>query len=118
MRRRSGWLPPTARADTRSGFGVPQGRIGTLNNGTTSNGSTNGRDTLTFTVAGTGGIPFGAAAVSLNVTAVNTTNGQGTGYVTVYPCLGGKPDVSNLNFSTGQVVPNAVIVPVDANGNI
>ena len=53
-------------------------------------------------------------AVSLNVTAVGPV---GAGYVTVYPC-GARPNASNLNFVAGQTVPNAVITPVSANGEV
>ena len=60
----------------------------------------------------------GVSAVSLNVTAVDAQVGNEGGYVTVYPCLSGKPNVSNLNFVNTQTIPNAVIVPVDNNGNI
>ncbi|NDE80637.1 MAG: hypothetical protein EB037_06915, partial [Actinobacteria bacterium] len=59
----------------------------------------------------------GIGAVSLNVTAVNTTANQFGGYVTTYPC-GSLPDVSSLNFVSNQIVPNAVIAPLSANGTI
>jgi hypothetical protein len=36
----------------------------------------------------------------------------------VYPCDSGRPNVSNINFTNRQTIPNAVIVPVDTNGNI
>ena len=107
----AGFYPvnPVRVADTRTGSGTAQGRIG--------NGDEGG-DPMVFNLNGVGGVPAGAGAVSLNVTAVNTEIARGTGYVSVYPCLSGRPNVSNLNFTTGQTVPNAVIVPVDANGNI
>jgi hypothetical protein len=59
----------------------------------------------------------GIGAVSINVTAVNTTANQFGGYVTTYPC-GTIPDVSSLNFVSNQIVPNAVIAPLSANGTI
>jgi hypothetical protein len=43
--------------------------------------------------------------------------GDEGGFVTVYPC-GTRPDVSNLNFTNGQTVPNAVITPVSAQGKV
>jgi hypothetical protein len=46
-------------------------------------------------------------AVSLNVTV---TDPVGPGFVTVYPC-GERPLASNVNFTSGQTVPNAVITP-------
>jgi hypothetical protein len=98
-------------ADTRNNTGG----VGTTKIG---NGA-NGGNPLTFRVLGTGNIPStGVAAVSLNVTAVGTQVGSEGGYISVYPCANGQPDVSNLNFVNDQTVPNAVIVPVDTNGNI
>lgn len=59
----------------------------------------------------------GVGAVSLNVTATSTTADKFGGYVTVYPC-GTLPNASNLNFVSGQTVPNAVIAPVSASGEV
>jgi hypothetical protein len=59
----------------------------------------------------------GIGAVSLNVTATGTTADEFGGYVTVYPC-GSLPNASNLNFASGQTVPNAVIAPVSASGEV
>ena len=70
---------------------------------------------LRVRVTNTAGVPAtGVGAVSLNVTVVNPV---GTGFVTVYPC-GDLPPTSSLNYTTGQTVPNAVIAPVSANGEI
>ena len=70
---------------------------------------------LKVKVAGVGGVPLtNVGAVSLNVTAVGPA---GAGFITVYPC-GTRPNASNLNFVAGQTVPNAVIAPVSANGEI
>ena len=52
---------------------------------------------------------LGVGAVSLNVTVVRS--GWEAEYVTVFPC-GDRPTASNLNYTAGQVVPNAVIAPV------
>ncbi len=66
-----------------------------------------------------GGLPgSGIGAVALNVTAANGEDPNiGGGYVTVYPC-GTRPDASNLNFTAGQTIPNAVIAPVSPTGDI
>ena len=54
----------------------------------------------------------------MNVTVVDGENPTtGGGYVTVYPC-GKRPDASNLNFTSGQTIPNSVLAPVSANGTI
>ena len=54
------------------------------------------------------------SAVSLNVTAVDPVL---PGFVTVYPC-GVLPVAANVNYVAGQVVPNAVIAPVSAAGEV
>jgi hypothetical protein len=59
----------------------------------------------------------GVGAVSLNITATGTTTDDFGGYVTVYPC-GNRPNASSLNFVSGQTVPNAVIAPVSASGEV
>jgi len=59
------------------------------------------------------GIPAtGVAAAVLNVTATGATAGS---YLTVYPMGASQPLASNLNFLTGQTVPNRVIVKVGTN---
>ncbi|NDA77260.1 MAG: hypothetical protein EBY07_05555, partial [Actinobacteria bacterium] len=82
-----------------------------LNSNGTFSGTALTEGTYTFVVQASN-------AVSLNVTAVDAQVGDEGGYVTVYPCLTGRPVVSNLNFTNRQTIPNAVIVPVDNNGNI
>ena len=74
-----------------------------------------GATELRVKVTAIAGVPSaGVAALSLNVTAVDPV---GTGYVTVYPC-GTRPGVSNLNYTAGQIVANAVITPISATGDI
>ena len=71
---------------------------------------------LRVKVAGVSGVPdTGAAAVALNVTAVDPS---GAGYVTVYPCNDTRPFVSNVNYSGPGVYPNAVITPLSADGEV
>ena len=74
---------------------------------------------LEVSLLGKGGLPAtGVAAVSLNVTVTEGENpAVGGGFVTVFPC-GVRPDASNLNFTAGQTVPNAVIAPVSAGGTV
>ena len=72
-------------------------------------------DVFEFTVAGHGGIPSaGAASAILNLTAVGPDR---PGYVTAFPC-GDRPLSSNVNFTAGQVVANAVIAPVSPDGTV
>ena len=73
----------------------------------------------TFNVYNKGGLPTsGISAVVLNVTVVDPEVGNEGGYLSVYPCASGQPDVSNLNFTNGMTIPNTVIAPVDTAGNI
>jgi hypothetical protein len=70
---------------------------------------------LMVRVTGAAGVPVdGVSAVSLNVTAIHPV---GAGFVTVYPC-GERPLTSSLNYAAGQIIPNAVIAPVSADGEI
>ena len=74
-----------------------------------------GGNILKVKVTGVSGVPLsGVSAVSLNVTVVDPV---ASGYVTVFPC-GDRPTASNLNYSAGQVVPNAVLTPVSASGEV
>ena len=68
-------------------------------------------------VTGHGDVPDSTAvgAVSLNVTATDPT---AAGFLTVWPAGLARPLASNLNFTAGQTVANAVPVGVDDNGQI
>ena len=60
-------------------------------------------------------IPLNVGAVALNVTVVSP---DAAGFVTVYPCDVARPLASNVNYTAGQIVPNGVIAPVSANGEV
>lgn len=62
------------------------------------------------------GIPSDAQAVVGNATVVNRTPESREGYLTLYPCAGIRPEVSNLNYVPGQIVPNAFTVGLDDQG--
>jgi hypothetical protein len=68
---------------------------------------------LPVKVANTNGIPAGATAAVFNVTVVNP---KAAGYLTVFPEDGTAPSTSNLDYTTGQVTSNRVIVPLSAGG--
>ena len=103
-------VTPTRILDTRSGD-----RVGSLDPAGAS-------DPYRLNVTGNDRIPaVGVSGVSLNVTAVETEANAFGGYVSVYPCASiatAKPNVSNINFLTGQTIANAVTVPVSADGHI
>jgi uncharacterized protein YkwD len=71
--------------------------------------------TTSLVVAGRGGVPGDARAVTLNVTSTGSLSG---GFATVYPCGSPRPDTSNLNFAAGQTVANAVTTKVGAGGAV
>ncbi|MBT2478799.1 PKD domain-containing protein [Streptomyces sp. ISL-94] len=100
----SGYTPlnPARLVDSREGLG-------------TSKGLVPGFGTFTAQMSGLGGVPAGATAVALNVTI---TEPQAAGHLTVYPAGQAASSTSNLNFSGGQTIANAVIVPVSADGKI
>ena len=59
-------------------------------------------------------IPSGARAVAFSMTAVNSE----ADYFTVYPCVSGRPETSNLNARAGFATPNLVVAIPDANRQI
>ena len=61
------------------------------------------------------GIRADAAAPALNLTVTGPT---GPGWVVAYPCGATPPTASNLNFTTGQTVPNAVLAGIGENGKV
>ena len=57
----------------------------------------------------------GVSAVFVLITVSSTT---GTGWATAYPSGVTRPNVSNLNWTPGQITANMALVPVGADGNI
>jgi IPT/TIG domain len=73
-------------------------------------------ESRTLQVTGIAGVPVsGVSAVVLNVTVTETTAG---GYLTVSPTGTSRPTVSNLNWSAGATIPNAVTVKVGTGGQV
>ena len=68
-----------------------------------------------FVLAGQCGISAAAEVVSLNVTVTNT---QGSGHIVIYPAGGAQPTVSTLNYTAGETIANAAVVPLGAGGAI
>ena len=101
-------MTPARLADTRPGFSTVDGQF--AGQGARPTGST-----LELVVAGRGGVPADAAAVALNVTVAEPI---GSGFVTVYPCGAAQPLASNLNYTAGAVVPNAVLAKVGTGGKV
>ena len=63
-------------------------------------------------------VPAQATGVSLNVTVDSSQAPSSGGYVTVYGCQAERPDVSNLNFTTGDTVANAVTSTLSGTGAV
>ena len=97
-------LNPDRLVDTRKGVGAPKTPV-----------ASGGKIAVQIAGADGGALPSGATAVALNVTAVAP---QAGGYLTLYPDGANRPTASNLNFGAGQVIANAVIVPVSSDGKI
>ncbi len=98
-------VTPFRVADTRPSSGQPYA------------GMTLGpQQTLNVQVTGSAsGVPAGAAAAVLNVTAVDPT---AAGFLTVFPEGTTMPTVSNLNFAAGDTVPNLVTVGLSSSGMV
>ncbi len=94
-------LTPARIKDTRTGLG--------------GTGIATGDTTQQLRVAGSGGVPVGATAVVLNVTAVDPT---ATAFVTVWPADQARPNVSNINTVSGTTVPNLVVVRLPSTGSV
>jgi hypothetical protein len=82
--------------DTRSGNGL--------------SGSFRSSTPRAVQVAGRGGIPSGAVAVTANLTVANQTS---AGYVSLGPTMGANPTTSTLNVPRGDVRANNVTVKLD-----
>jgi GDSL-like Lipase/Acylhydrolase family len=103
-----GAVVPSRLLDSRNGGATVDGQFAQI--GLRSPGSV-----TELQVAGRGGVPADAASVVLNVTVDQPSAG---GFVTVWPCGTARPDASNLNYATGQTIPNAVISKVGPGGKV
>ena len=97
---------PIRLLDTRSGVGAPKS--------TWTSGSVH---TLQVTGVSVGGIqvPNGAIGVVGNVTVVQPNGG---GDLRLYPASAPLPGTSSINFASGQIIANGVIVGLDINGQM
>ncbi len=96
-------LTPSRVLDTRNGTGGISGPVGP-------------GASVDVQMTGRGGIPArGVSAVAVNVTATRPT---GAGWLTVWPTGDPRPLASNLNFTSGETVPNLVVVKVGTGGKV
>lgn len=70
---------------------------------------------LELVAVGRGGLPGEAAAVLLNLTAVEPAAG---GFMTVWPCGTARPTASNLNVAAGETRANVVMVAPGQGGKV
>ena len=124
-------LAPTRILDTRTNVGITGVMMPGDGRSTSGNGYTRRATMLNheLKVTGVGGIPAaGVSAVLLNVTAIASSS---PGFLTAFPrppavgdifadqaTFGPIPPTSNLNFATGEITPNLVLVKVGAGGTI
>jgi hypothetical protein len=111
----SGQIPPFV---SKSGtyFPLPPTRvIDTRGNGIGPTGALKAIGVYTFQVAGTGGVPSNAIAITGNLTVTGAT---GAGYVSVGPQIWGWPDFSTLNFPAKDDRANGVTVPLSDLGQL
>ena len=103
--------PPTESAGDRLTAITPRRLIDTREAGAAVAGPlTAGQDTP-ITIDG---LPAGATAVVLNITAVAP---RGAGYFSLTPCgVSDDARTSSLNFAAGRNIANSVIVPVSVSG--
>ncbi len=98
-------ISPSRICDTRQPVGaILANQCDSLPNSTLTAGST-------INVTATG-VPTGATAVVINVTATDTSSNGG--YLTIWPTGSSRPNASNLNFNAGLTIANRVIVPIDS----
>jgi hypothetical protein len=91
-------LPPSRILDTRA-TGGPLGA----------------NQTRDLQITGKGGLPAsGVAAVVVNLTVTNPTAGS---YLTAFPTGGGRPMVSNINYTAGQTLANRAVITLSAAGS-
>lgn len=105
-------LVPARIMDTRDGTG---GHAGVLHAGESFNLQVTGS---TKDGGGLSGVPAtGVTGVVLNVTVTNPS-GAPASYLTLYPADAARPNASNLNFVSGQTVPNRVMVKLSGTGQV
>jgi len=71
--------------------------------------------TRTIQITGLEGVPAGATAVAINVTALDAT---GPGFITVYPSGTSLPNTSTVNFASSSPIANGAIAKLGADGKL
>jgi hypothetical protein len=69
----------------------------------------------TLQAVGRAGIPEGATAAVVNLTAVSPA---ADGFLTAFPCGSEPPGTSSVNYLAGEIVANLALVPLAPDGSI
>jgi Fibronectin type III domain len=110
----SGWLTDASNASATGSRFAPVSPARILD--TRSAQKLGPNQSMSVAIAGNGPIPnAGVLAVVLNVTV---TGPSASSYLTAWPDGDQRPLSSDLNFTSGQTVPNMVVVKVGADGMI
>ena len=99
-------VAPVRICDTRTGSPTPACAGKTLGGG----------GKINVQVTGTGGVPAGAKAVVVNLTAINDSTSPT--FVSAFPTGEAVPTVSNINLSAGQVDANLAVVQLSSSGQM
>ena len=99
---------PIRLVDTRTPAATIDGR-------SSGSGAIEAGSVLELVAVGRGGLPVDAAAIALNLTAVEPVT---AGFLTVWPCGGPRPTASNLNVGVGDTRANAVVVAPGTDGKV
>ncbi len=70
---------------------------------------------MTVAISGNFGVPANASAVVLNVTVTDTTDSS---FLTIFPSGEPRPLSSNINWVSGETIPNLTTVAIGPNGAI
>ena len=101
-------VDPARILDTRPG-------LPTIDNVSDGEGRRTANSTSRLQVSGRAGVPTGATAAIVNVTAVGADQ---RGFVTVHPCVTPAPVASSLNYVAGVNGGNEIVATLDADGEI
>ncbi|WP_420450873.1 5'-nucleotidase C-terminal domain-containing protein [Ilumatobacter sp.] len=101
-------VEPARLLDTREGNDTVDGE-------SAGGGQLAAGDEIELQIAGRDGIPDDAAAVALNIGAVQPDD---RGFLTVYPCTDDRPQTSNLNYVAGENRANLTTVDLDDDGAV
>jgi len=115
----SGWYTGSSSSSSAGSLETPLGgnRILDTRFGTGSYSGSSGPGAVTkVQVTGHGGVPAGATAAVLNLTATNHVGDPD--YLTAYPSDRDRPLASDLNLNQGETPPNLLVVPLAADGSL